>query len=526
MHEELSRLLAGELEPARAGALRARIAAEPELADAWACLAALPAQLAALPPAAARAPEAPPAALLAKLHAMTDAAARADSALDAALAGLRRDDAGVDALEARLDARDAGDFDPAPFAPDPREDTIDPEPFAPRTPGAPMRFGARPVRLGATRPLDAREGAAARPAAPRTVSAPAALPRSNRRAWVGLGVAAALALGVGIGATLDAPAAPARLALGAGHSVVEGDVDVRAGDLDVRVDGRVHITVTPAADRTSADAELVHIDGPSAAPARRAAARAIAPADASAPAVDTTRPTVAGPSLAGAAPVPFLSRGTLDRPGTVITLRVESGDAVIATDSGPVRVASGETRSFDDGGRSSVPGRSPEVPARGPGNASAPDADVPVTRADEALAHKELPLGDGGRLGRVVAALDPGTPKGPDEVSERLHTDEVEALLLDVETAVASAELADLDCDALPCVAVFAGTDSDTAWIDDVRDALAARAGARLLVLSAVEAQEDGLYAVAIAPPGARVPLGGVEGRLHAALDDAETLGE
>lgn len=49
MHEDLSRLLAGDLPEEQAAALRARIAADPELAAAWARMQALPGALAALP---------------------------------------------------------------------------------------------------------------------------------------------------------------------------------------------------------------------------------------------------------------------------------------------------------------------------------------------------------------------------------------------------------------------------------------------------------------------------------------------
>ncbi len=48
-YDDLSRLLAGELTPDDERALRARIAAEPALAQAWECMVALPDQLAGLP---------------------------------------------------------------------------------------------------------------------------------------------------------------------------------------------------------------------------------------------------------------------------------------------------------------------------------------------------------------------------------------------------------------------------------------------------------------------------------------------
>ncbi|MDP2306937.1 MAG: hypothetical protein Q8P18_13010 [Pseudomonadota bacterium] len=49
MSDDLSRLLAGELDPAEADALRARIAADPALGARWAIMQALPGRLAALP---------------------------------------------------------------------------------------------------------------------------------------------------------------------------------------------------------------------------------------------------------------------------------------------------------------------------------------------------------------------------------------------------------------------------------------------------------------------------------------------
>ncbi|MFN7146853.1 MAG: hypothetical protein ACK4YP_23970, partial [Myxococcota bacterium] len=127
IREELSRLLAGELDPTAEAALRGRIAEDPSVAAAWERMHALPDLLAALPI------EAPPPALLAKLHAMTPAVTEDMLRSDAL------DDAFAE-LAARAPAYER--YDELPFAPDPREDTIDPEPVT--RPGAPVRLSARP----------------------------------------------------------------------------------------------------------------------------------------------------------------------------------------------------------------------------------------------------------------------------------------------------------------------------------------------------------------------------------------------
>lgn len=401
MNEELSRLLAGELESDAADALFARIAREPELALAWERMMALPELLASLPM------EAPPSALKARLYDMTAPVGGTFAALSAGVPSPYVDSA-------------PDLFDPAPYAPDPLEDTLDAD-----------RRVLRSV------PLDDRPQRA--------------LPRPSRRVWAGaiglLAMAAAAALAI---RTPAPPAAPAQVELPSGDSVVDGDVVVQAGDVRVHVDGRARITVEPAAT----NAALVVIDAPTVSTYTTPAA----PRDAL---LSVERAGVSGqPATTGADIIPVTTTV-----GTFVRVQVERGVAIIGVEGGSTRLAAGESRSYGER-RQATPERAELAPTVADASTATPDA-VPVqpvvTSKDphrNQLAARttvaRVPRDDERPTGEVVTA---------DTVSEHLES-----------LAFGGVSLVSLRCDALPCVAVYSWDGDRADWesmlIDDLVSSL------------------------------------------------------
>lgn len=486
IREELSRLLAGELDPASEAALRERIAEDPGVAAAWERMNALPDLLAALPI------EAPPPALLAKLHAMTPAVTEDMLRTDAL------DDAFAE-LAARAPAYER--YDELPFAPDPREDTIDPEPIV--RPGAPVRLSAKPRTVT------------------RSPAKPAVAARPWRAAGVAVGIAAALAVGVGVGfAARDADDAPARLSLAAGESVVDGDVDVRAGDLDLHVDGRARITVTPPGARADADAaSLVVVHGAVAETVGTARTRA-APTVVAAPQV--ARGSVERGGAAAPAPVRYsgvasVGRAAAESGAGTVTVEVERGDAVVRAAGVDVRVAAGQTRTFPPGGAPEV------VPApRGPDPAAAEPTGPrpPEVRVDQAVARRDLPFDGADVLSRVLAVLETTPTEWPTDLAEPWLADGVAARLLEVEALVADATLADLDCDEYPCVAVYVATGAGPLAEDSLHAALREVFPSRTAFLQVAEGLDGHAFAVAVGPVEAPAGHLRLDRRLHDALRD------
>ncbi|MDP2314140.1 MAG: hypothetical protein Q8P41_14655, partial [Pseudomonadota bacterium] len=136
MYEELSRLLAGDLDPASEAALRARIAADPTLARAWADMSALPDLLGGM------SFDAPPPALAARLSAQID------------------EDA-LDPLEHELDRADPRDS---------ADDTLDPDVTAARHPARARALARAPASASGREAFLDQLLASARTSAPPLVS--------------------------------------------------------------------------------------------------------------------------------------------------------------------------------------------------------------------------------------------------------------------------------------------------------------------------------------------------------------------
>lgn len=428
MHEELSRLLAGELDPAAEAALYDRIATDPALAEAWATMCALPELLGDLPL------EAPPAALTERLVAMTEAFDF--EPIERALS------------EAALDV--------APFAPDPREDTIDHAP------------SDRPRRLAAPRV----ERSAARPWV--------------RRSWLGLAIAAgalaaALFLAEQVLPSSDLTLPPE------GESLVQGDVRVRAGDVRVHVDGRARIHVAP--ESTSAP-DLVIVGSRVA-----STGTSIAAAATSTDGLVVVTSGHADKVEEGSGPIRSTyatAVATAEAPRTIVTVSVERGTATIESDT-PVRISAGETRS--------VATSTPSLRA------------VPPTPHGEEPRSTGLPVEDP-RIDPDRAVADgPRLPEDADE--NHVAVAELDSELRSLPEAqwmedVSTTVLADLDrgdvllvdffCEAA-CVAVYAENEN-TDW-SDLTAGLRASVPEGVHVWSAGRDTADGfvrLYAFSPAP--------------------------
>lgn len=464
MYDELSRLLAGELDPEAERALQARIAGDPALAAAWERMNALPDALAALPLAP------PPPALLARLHAMVPVA-----------------------LDAHLDAEPEPALDPAPFAPDPREDTLE-TPFG--RPDTGVRSAAVLPRARVERTV------AVRPAPRPTVG----------RAWVLAGATVGLAIGLVTGGLLP-PGAPAGIALVEGDSVIDGDVQVRAGDLDLHVRGRARISVTPPVDTSlthTRAAELVYVPRPT-----RAATTTRALAEGP-PATSVTEPSgMDAPHSAAtpSAPPLLLGSGVPAREGHgFVTVRVERGTVDVARPrTGGLRVTTGETRSFTL--YSPEGALVPQVPG---GGASETSPDPARSTPREILAHRDLELPGGRPLGRIETSLDADRSVSPTGAATAGQLTALEALLLDVETAVDGVTLTGFECAPGPCVAVYAGPGAEPGWRDLLPELLAEELGEEFEVFPAFSGDK---LALVLGPVDAPPDQGLVDHHLGLALD-------
>ena len=336
MYQELSRLLAGDLDAPSEAALRARIAADPAHSRAWAEMSALPGLLGGL------SLDAPPPALTARLSRMTLDAPDLDGAFAAAFpdADLLRPS---HPIRSRALAR-------APSSTSGRAAFLDRLLTEARPVAAPARSVATPSRTGAT----------------------------ARRVGVLAAVAAcALAAGVLLGqqaATGTAAPGRASVALTEGSTTIDGAADVRAGDVHVRVDGRARVTVTDADPAAPGAPTVVVIAARSEAPVSVAAPLAAAPT-----AARVSEAFPAAPAALAARATPALHAA----PARTVTIAVARGAAVVATVGGPVTVAAGQARRFDAAGAEVA---APEAVAASPSLASpsvVPDAEPGTGRPDE-----------------------------------------------------------------------------------------------------------------------------------------------
>ncbi|MDP2310854.1 MAG: hypothetical protein Q8P18_32850 [Pseudomonadota bacterium] len=556
MYEELSRLLAGELDAPAEATLRARIATDPALARAWADMSALPDLFGGL------SFEAPPPALAARLAAITARQMTNPPTFE----DTRGDPARFDQSAFDQSAFEDSAFDDRALI-DPADETMDPEADAIRAPqDAPRHPGRHPMRARAIAraPSTPRGREAfldqllAASASPDVLNSPV-LKRSGqksaastasgtlRRVGIPAAVAmVALAAGVVLGLhTPQAPSAPAAVAVSEGTTTVDGSVDLRAGDVRVRVDGRARVTVEPgsrAATRDAPDAATaknVHapITGealaarPERTPERPAGRYPEQPPELAAGAPDSPETSaaelvregfVAAWSAVGgnAAPTqpfelgaPSLRGGTAantSAPSYRVTVEVERGAAHVASDGLSVALAVGESRTFDAGSLSATP-------AHGGG------ADgTPSELHDQRDIKRAVSLG--AALARTAAAARADTPKagGPLQDEERL---------LSVLEGVPGADrfetgLLDIDCSARPCIALLDYTGDDAAWADALGAALAKGYDAGVTL---TERQVDadggsfGLVAVSIDEGrSAGVAHAPEDERARAALDELE----
>ncbi len=524
MYEDLSRLLAGELDASAEATLRARIAADPALARAWADMSALPDLLGGLSFGA------PPPALAARLAQMADQATFEDDELSDAAA----------AISAQLDPSHSHHFEAFDSAFDAAFDsadqTMDPDADALSAPRHPVRARALARAPSSTRGREAFLDQLLAPVQRSARVAPAT-PRPSRRVGV-TAVVAMMALAAGVALGLNAPGTPpasdtpAAVAISEGTTTVDGTVDLRAGDVRVRVDGRARVTVTPdqalaarddgptaSATHTPDAAPVVIIDeapvATYASPAELVRERIVAAwtTVVRAPPA-TTRTPAANPSPAVA------TNTTTAAPSSAnyrVTVQVERGEARVAHEGLSVALAVGESRTFESG---SLDAGKP----RGGGRFDAPDSGTASQSHDQRDIDRAVRLA--AALARTAAGRDGTNPtSGADtpEITGALYDEE---RLLAVLEGVPGADLVEIDCTVRPCIALVDYTGDDAAWTDTLGAALAKGFAAGVTVTSReleIDGGAFGLAAVTVdeeAPEGVRDAPN--DKRARAALRDIE----
>lgn len=430
MSDDLSRLLDGDLPPDEAAALRARIAADPALAARWRAMQALPGALAALP----RELAVPP-------HLGGSAAAP-----------------GRDAPTVRVGpARDGAPGRDAP--------TVG---VGPARDGAPGR-DVPTVRVAQDPAL--REATPTVAPSPLPLAAPRS-PLARALPWAGWLAAAALLV------SLLRPA-PARVLL-AGTELVEGRVDVLAGDVIVEVDGKVSISVEPPGG------------------ALRGTGAEVTPMD---------RKSIAG-ALAG----------------SVVTVTVLQGVAWLKpADAAPVEVREGETRRVGEPAADAASERIVHATA------------APEATPEERVATLEREL-DRAKLERAMAVGQLRRYEGvaqawPADVPAAWKPDAFEGFLRQRVAAIPDAEIVALDCEEYPCIALIRSHSEAQDWQDrlmPMHDGLeAAGFGEDLHVVGMgrhmqTDAADVRLYGFAVTPAGEDDTVRQrVRFRTDAALEDA-----
>jgi hypothetical protein len=532
MYEDLSRLLAGELDASAEATLRLRIAADPALARAWADMSALPDLLGGLSFGA------PPPALAARLAQMADQATFEDGELDDAAA----------AISAQFDSPlfDSDLFDASLF--DSADQTMDPDADALSAPRHPVRARALARAPSSTRGREAFLDQLLAPVQ-RSARVTPATPRSSRRVGV-TAVVAMMALAAGVVLGLNAPGtppaseAPAAVAISEGTTTVDGTVDLRAGDVRVRVDGRARVTVTPDETLAARDASSARTDGaPYAGVAtgviahQTAVATYASPAEVvrerivaawttvvGAPAASTRIPSaaVATNTATNTSTTATPSAPTQPAPNLRVTVQVERGEARVAHDGLSVALAVGESRTFESG---SLDAGKP----RGGGRFDAPDNGTASESHDQRDIDRAVGLAaalartSAGRDGAGREGADPTSGADTPEITGALYDEE---RLLAVLEGVPGADLIEIDCTVRPCIALLDYTGDDAAWTDTLGAALA-KGFAAGVTLTSREVEIDGgafgLAAVTVdegAPEGVRDAPN--DKRARAALRDIE----
>jgi anti-sigma factor RsiW len=258
----------------------------------------------------------------------------------------------------------------------------------------------------------------------RTTHRPAARVRTRTIAPLLLAAAAAAALWF-------VPRADPVLVLVDGAQWVDGDVRLAAGDAEIDVDGKVWISVEPAAP-------LARVGVP-----------------------NVEDPMNKSTIVAGLA-------------GALVTIVVYEGTAVVRAESGPapVVVGAGETHHT----------RLPGTPA--PAVAATPEARAEnIARLQAELAEVQNALAEArfqGALTRGQLAAMQGTPSPwpdgvPAELTPGQFREKLEATLADVEDV----EIAEVDCDEYPCVAAirYTGASAEGGWNQPIADATRAWLG-------------------------------------------------
>lgn len=514
MYEELSRLLAGELDASAEATLRARIDADPALARAWADMSALPDLLGGL------SFDAPPPALAARLAAQM---ANFEGELPGSADSAEFDPTRFDPSRFGLPDFDPARFDPARF--DSADETMDPDVEAHEgltAPRHPVRARALARAPSSTRGREAFLDQLLAPIqrSPRTASStPGASARSSRARRVGVtAFVATMALAAGVVLGLNspdaplAPEAPAAVAISEGTTTVDGSVDLRAGDVRVRVDGRARVTVTP-------DAAMARYDGAPYEDAPRIVYGGAGPTEVAPDAVaayaspfeHVRERIVASWStvVGGAAPAPTGAPGAAvsaeptrtaastpapSVPNYRVTVQVERGGAQVAYDGLSVALAVGESRTFHAGGMKA------DRPQEGGHDAF----DTPYGTSSEMHEQRDLD-----RAVRLAAALARTASRDGGETATGASSDvprvggplHDEDRLLSVLEGVPGADLVDIDCSTRPCLALIDYTGDDEAWTDTLGTALASSFDAGVTLTESeveVEGVLLGLVAVSV----------------------------
>lgn len=517
MYEQLSRLLAGDLDASAEARLRARIATDPALARAWADMAALPALLGGL------SLEAPPPALAARLAARMDEL-EVSGLFDPAGFAAAFDSAAFDTAAFDTDVPvqfDAGFFDSA-------DDTMDLDAETPAAPRHPVRARAASCVPASARAreafLDDLLATAALHHAPvRSPRAPAAeagraprSPAARRIAFSAVVAMAALAVGVAFGLNAETPGAtpdtPAAVAIADGTAVIEGTVDLRAGDVHVRVDGRARVTVEPvyiavtrheraapaavqATEYVYAGPERVASDATLPVRAQERFVAASSTGSAGTPGAAPPSPTGNNAVQPNAAYLAADTSATPSPANVRVTVELELGSAQVAYNGLSTALNVGETRTFGMG-HPTVDG----LPSGLQGGQAGTTSEMRDHR------DRDRARSIATSLARILSGVgsdptDPygGADNGPPRMGTALHD---EGRLLAALDSMPNAYLLDLDCSTHPCMAFVEYTGDRSDWADLLGATLAHEYDAGVSMTQADVAGPDGtlvrLLAVAV----------------------------
>ncbi len=247
----------------------------------------------------------------------------------------------------------------------------------------------------------------------RSVAAPSAPVHRPAKPFFRLAIPLALAAGLLVGVILPRPHAEVRILRGV--EMLDGRLDVLAGDLPVRIDGKVEISVEPP----------------------RGVARDML----------TENPTMDKKAFLAALA------------GSIVTVSVLEGVAILRpADAAPITLAKGEKRTVGTLDESSTPRRN-----RSPGDGNPALADAAALRQEIASLKLENAITTG-----QLRALGGAPQAWPTDLAAPFKPEAFESFVRGRVAGLPNTSLVTMDCDEYPCIAVVRSTDSSKEWQDNL----------------------------------------------------------